>query len=69
MFGEKPLPTDVDPVVRLLLDVERSATALAGAVNAARLGVRGVSYEDWFLLKKINEELSKAGMQAIPLEP
>ena len=69
MFGKKPAPGDGDPVAKLVVDVEKSADALARAVKAARDGVRGVSYEDWFIQKKINEWLSKVGMQVTKLEP
>ena len=69
MFGRKPSPGEDDPVAKLVLDVERAALTLARTVNAAREGARGVSYEDWFLRKKINEELSKVGMQVVSLEP
>ena len=33
--------------------------------KAAREGVRGVTYEDWFIRKKIDEELSGVEMQVI----
>lgn len=69
MFGKKPSPGECDPVAKLVVDVEKSAESLARAVKAAREGVRGVSYEDWFIRKKINEVLSKAGMKVTMLEP
>jgi hypothetical protein len=68
MFGRKQSSSAVDPVAKLMLDVEKAAETLARSVNEARLGVRGVSYEDWFLRKKINEALSKVGMQVISME-
>jgi hypothetical protein len=69
IFDKKSSPNDGDPVTRLVLDVENASFILAKAVNAAREGVRGVSYEDWFLRKKINESLFKARMQVISMEP
>lgn len=68
MFGKKPAPGDGDPVAKLVVDVEKSAESLTRAVKAAREGVRGVSYEDWFIRKKIDEELSKVGMRVSMLE-
>ena len=68
MFGKKPSSGECDPVAKLVVDVEKSADALARAVKVAREGVRGVSYEDWFIRKKIDEGLSKVGMRVSMLE-
>ena len=68
MFGKKPSSGECDPVAKLVVDVERAAESLSRAVGAAREGARGVSYEDWFLIKKINEGLSRVGMQVISME-
>jgi hypothetical protein len=68
MFGRKPSPGEGDPVAKLMVDVETAAESLSRAVGAAREGVRGVSYEDWFLRKKIDENLFKAGLRVVSLE-
>jgi hypothetical protein len=69
MFGRKPSPGEGDPVAKLMVDVEKAAESLSRAVGAARAGARGVSYEDWFLIKKINEGLFRVRMQVISMEP
>jgi len=68
MFGKKPSFGECDPVAKLMVDVEKAAEVLAKAVKSAREGVRGVSYEDWFIKKKIDEGLSKVGMRVTMLE-
>ena len=68
MFGRKSSSSMPDPVAKLMDDVSKSGESMVQAVKAAREGIRGVSYEDWFIRKKINEELAKVGMQVIPLE-
>jgi hypothetical protein len=56
-----------DPVAKLIIDVQSAAELLAKAVVAAQVGIKGISFEDWHLRKVITEELSKVGMQAVPL--
>jgi len=65
MFGKKPVSSGPDPVVKLMDDVVKAGEDMARAVRAAREGIRGVSYEDWFIRKKINEGLAGVGMQVI----
>lgn len=69
MFGKKSSSSTPDPVAKLMDDVSKSGESMAKSVKAAKEGIRGVSYEDWFIRKKINEELAKVGMQVVPLEP
>ena len=64
MFDKKPSPSS-DPVFKLIEDLSRAGASLARAVKAAREGVRGVTYEEWFIRKKIDEELAGVGMQVI----
>ena len=57
-----------DLVSQLIIDVQSAADALAKAVDLARTGAKGVSYEDWYLRKVITESLSRVDMQAEPIE-
>jgi hypothetical protein len=65
MFGKKSSSDIPDPVYKLIEDLSRAGESLARAVKAAREGVRGVTYEEWFIRKKIDEELAGVGMQVI----
>ena len=57
-----------DPVFQLIIAVHSAADALVRDVTLARTGVKGISYEDWYLCKVITESLSKVGMQVSPIE-
>jgi len=68
VVSPKPSTADIghDPVSQLISDVQSAAEILAKAVAVARAGVKGVSYEDWYLCKVIGDELSKVGLREIP---